>query len=157
MLISATPNPGFVFNGWSGNVTDPFLSTTTVVMDQPQTVTANFTSLFATMAGNITTKTGPLNARVWTLTLLDNGPAVTSGVQILSFTLTPAAGRACRPVINTALPLSLGTIGVAQTGAASVTIDFTGCAAASRFTLTFTYSANGGVVFGSVVRTNQFQ
>lgn len=157
VLISAAPNPGFVFNGWTGNVTDPFLSTTTVVMDQPQTVTANFTSLFATMAGNIIAKNGPTNARVWTLSLLDNGPAVTSGVQILSFTLMPVGGRACTPAINTAFPLSIGTIGVGQTGTANVTIDFSSCAPASRFTAAFTYSANGGFVSGSVVRTNQFQ
>jgi uncharacterized repeat protein (TIGR02543 family) len=42
VLISATPNPGFVFNGWSGNITNSSLSITTVVMDQDQTITANF-------------------------------------------------------------------------------------------------------------------
>jgi hypothetical protein len=157
VLISATPNPGFVFSGWSGNITDSSLSTTTVVMDQPQTVTANFTSLFATMSGNIIAKNGPTNARVWTLSLLDNGPVVTSGVQILSVTLTPAPGRACTPVVSTAFPILLGTIGVGQTGMTDVTIDFSACAAASRFGVTFTYSANNGVVSGSVTRTNQFQ
>jgi hypothetical protein len=38
-----------------------------------------------------------------------------------------------------------------------VTIDFTGCAAAARFTARFTYSANFGTVSGNVVRFNQFQ
>jgi hypothetical protein len=50
VVISATANPGFIFTGWSANVTDPTCGTaanpgcptTTVVLNQDQTVTANF-------------------------------------------------------------------------------------------------------------------
>ena len=45
----------------------------------------------------------------------------------------------------------------AQTGTANLTIDFTGCAAAARFTAQFTYSANAGTVTGNVVRYNQYE
>jgi hypothetical protein len=49
-VISETANPGFIFTGWSANVTDPTCGTaanpgctsTTVVLNQDQTVTANF-------------------------------------------------------------------------------------------------------------------
>jgi len=39
----------------------------------------------------------------------------------------------------------------------NLTIDFTGCAAAARFTAVATFSANGGGLTGTMTRTNQFQ
>lgn len=42
VTLNATPNPGFGFQDWTGNVTDPSSASTTVVMDNGQTVTANF-------------------------------------------------------------------------------------------------------------------
>jgi Divergent InlB B-repeat domain len=41
-VVTAIPNPGFAFSGWLGNVTAPANASTTVVMNQPQTITANF-------------------------------------------------------------------------------------------------------------------
>ena len=40
--LTATPNSGYRFTGWSGNVTNPLDRSTTVVMNSPQTVIANF-------------------------------------------------------------------------------------------------------------------
>jgi hypothetical protein len=117
------------------------------------TVNANQST---TIAGNITAKSGPANARVWTLSLLNNGPGAAQGAAITSFTLTQTAGSACTPTIGTAFPKTIGDMGPGQTGTANVTIDFTGCAAAVRFTATFSFTANGGAVSGSVVRMNQF-
>lgn len=118
------------------------------------TVNANQTT---TIAGNITAKAGAQNARVWTLSLLNNGPGTANGAKISSFTLIQTAGAACTPVVSTALPAALGDLGPGQTGTVIVPLDFTGCATAARFTAKFTYSANNGAVSGSVVRTNQFQ
>jgi CSLREA domain-containing protein len=157
VVVQATPTPGNSFLGWTGPVADPTNPTTTVVMNQSQTVTAQFTALTTTIAGNIVAKSGPANARVWTLSLYDNGPAGAGNAVIPSFTLTQTAGAACTPVVNTAFPLAVGTINAGITGTANVLIDFSSCAAANRFTATFTYSANNGTVAGSVVRTNQFQ
>ena len=42
--LKATPNPGFGFLAWTGNVTDPSSASTTVVMNNGQTVTANFSA-----------------------------------------------------------------------------------------------------------------
>jgi hypothetical protein len=155
--VNATPNPGYSFVNWTGGVTDPSSASTTVTMNQPQTVTANFVALAATMAGNIIAKSGPSNARVWTLSLLDNGPGATNATTITAFTLTQTFGAACTPVVKTTFPVLLGNLAPSQTGIATVTIDFTGCAAASRFTAKFNYSANGGIVSGYVTRTNQYQ
>ncbi|HTW25028.1 MAG TPA: choice-of-anchor Q domain-containing protein [Candidatus Baltobacteraceae bacterium] len=157
VVVQATPTPGNSFLGWTGPVADPTNPTTTVVMNQSQTVTAQFTSLTTTIAGNIAAKSGPANARLWTLSLYDNGPAGAGNAIIPSFTLTQTAGAACTPVVNTGFPLAVGTINAGQTGTASVPIDFSSCAASARFTATFTYSANNGTVTGSVVRTNQFE
>ncbi len=42
VTLVATSNDGWEFYGWTGNVTDPSSRITTIVMDQPQTVTASF-------------------------------------------------------------------------------------------------------------------
>jgi hypothetical protein len=42
--LSATPNGGYSFSNWTGNVADPNSANTTVTMSAPQSVTANFTS-----------------------------------------------------------------------------------------------------------------
>ncbi len=159
LVVSAAPNPGYGFVNWTGGVVDPTNPSTTVIIDQGKTITANFAILSATMAGNIIAKTGPVNARVWTLSLLDNGPGAANGVSIHDFTLTQTFGAACKPILKNAasFPLLLGNLGPAQTGTTTVTLDFTGCAASARFTAKFTYSANSGAVSGFVTRTNQYQ
>jgi hypothetical protein len=40
--LTATPNSGFAFSNWTGNVADPNSASTTVTMSAPQSVTANF-------------------------------------------------------------------------------------------------------------------
>ncbi|MBM3157428.1 MAG: hypothetical protein FJ004_09115, partial [Chloroflexi bacterium] len=42
VVITATPNTGWAFIGWSGNVTDPIADSTTVIVNSDKTVTANF-------------------------------------------------------------------------------------------------------------------
>jgi uncharacterized repeat protein (TIGR02543 family) len=159
VVVSAIPNPGYGFVNWTGGVADPTNPSSTVIIDQGKTITANFTPLNATMFGNIIAKSGASNARVWTLSLLDNGPGAANSVTIHDFTLTQTFGAACTPVLKNvaSFPLLLGNLGPNQTGTSTVTLDFTGCAASSRFTGKFTYSGNNGAVSGFVARTNQYQ
>jgi hypothetical protein len=112
-----------------------------------------------TMAGNITSKAGPLNARVWTLTLTNNGPAVAMGAQINSVNLTQTFGAACAPVIASPgpFPLTVGSIAPAGSESTAITINFTGCPANARFTANISFSANSGTVIGTVIRYNQFE
>ena len=130
-----------------------------MIIDGGKTITANFAPLKATMLGNIISKSGPTNSRVWTLSLLDNGPGAANSVMIHDFTMTQSFGAACTPVLKNAasFPLLLGNLGPNQTGTTTVTLDFTGCAASARFTAKFTYSANNGALSGFVTRTNQYQ
>jgi hypothetical protein len=159
VAVTATPNPGYGFLNWTGGAVEPANPSTAVIIDQGKTITANFAPLSATMAGNIIAKMGAMNARVWMLSLLDNGPGVTQAVLIHDFTLTQTFGAACKPVVKNAalFPLSLGNLGPSQTGTTTLTLDFTGCAASTRFTAKFTYSANNGAVSGFVTRSNQYQ
>jgi len=158
LVVTATPNPGYTFLGWSSNVTDPTNPTSTVFMNEAQTVTATFTPLPTSILGNIANKSGAANDRDWSLTLLNNGPGGADGATINNITLTQTGGAACTPtVIYPAFPALVGDLAPAQTGTLNVFLNFTGCAATSRFTATFAFSANGGTVTGSVVRANQFE
>ena len=41
-VVTAIPNSGFAFQSWTGNVASTSSASTTVIMNQPQTLTANF-------------------------------------------------------------------------------------------------------------------
>ncbi len=51
LAINATPNPGYSFVDWAGNVADPNNPSTFVVMNQPQVVTANFVACVTSLSG----------------------------------------------------------------------------------------------------------
>jgi len=159
VILSATPQSGNSFVQWLGNVTDPFSASTTVVMTAPQTVTATFVAGSTALGGNILTKSGPQNARVWPVNVANaTSSAVTAhSTQINTFSLTQVAGAACTPVLQTVLPASAGDLAPGSSTIVNLGFDFTGCPAAARFTAQATFSANGGGVTGSMTRTNQFQ
>jgi hypothetical protein len=73
--------------------------------------------------------------------------------------LTQTFGAVCTPVITSppAFPLALGNIAAGGSANGLITVNFTGCSAAARFTATIPFSANGGAITGSVVRFNQSQ
>jgi len=58
--LTATPNPGFAFQNWLGNVTNPSSASTTIIMDEPQTVTANFVA--CTCAMDVSSSIGVLGS-----------------------------------------------------------------------------------------------
>ena len=51
--ITATPNPGYEFDSWTGGVADPNSASTTVTMGADKTVTANFEPLEYTLTVNV--------------------------------------------------------------------------------------------------------
>jgi hypothetical protein len=129
---------------------------TTVTMSAPTSVTANFVAI-PVLSGLLGSKSGPANARIWNLAVANTGPGAATSPQINSLTLSQTFGAACTPVIGTPLPLTLANIATGGSSSGSVTIDFSGCTTASRFTVAFTFSANGGAVSGSKTLFNQFQ
>jgi uncharacterized repeat protein (TIGR02543 family) len=156
--LLATASAGYVFQSWTGAVATPSsASTTTAALTGPASVTANFVPGPTALSGIITAKSGPAGARTSTITLANQGPGVANSAGITGVTLTQTSGPACTPVIATPMPVAVGNIAPGSSEAGSVTIDYTGCAPANRFTVVLSYSANGGAVTGSKALYNQFQ
>jgi hypothetical protein len=106
-------------------------------------------------SGNIISKSGPSNARVWTLQITNHGPASLSPV-IDNFTLVQTSGAACTPVVLPTFPETIANIPPGQSKTGTVTLDFTECALNARFTAAFHFDTFYGPP-ASVIRTNQFQ
>ena len=156
VAIDATPDKGYKFVNWTGSaVANATRASTTITMNGPETVTANFVPEQTSFGFTVTRKSGPLNARAWDLTITNKGPGVANSAELTSFTLTQTAGAACQPVVATSFPASLGNLAPAGTKAITVTINFTGCAQSARFSVDAKFSADSGASTGSVVRTNQ--
>jgi predicted extracellular nuclease len=167
--ISATPNNGYQFVNWTGDpVANPNSAATTITMDAGHAVQANFSALPTSMGANSTGKSGPLNARVWSFTVTNAGPGVANTALMSTFTLAQSGGPACSsaPVVSSAsvnggnnqtFPnVQLGNMAPASSIPVNVTIDFSTCSTASRFTLTIGLSANAGSTTASVSKSNQF-
>ncbi|MBV9227582.1 MAG: endo-1,4-beta-xylanase, partial [Acidobacteriaceae bacterium] len=107
---------------------------------------------------SVTSKTGPRNARVWTITANNPSQGTAYTAQINGFTLTPVAGASCTPVLSPVqFPVVLGDIAGGQTASTAFTIDFTGCPNLARFTLSMPWSSANGAYIGTLVSGNQFR
>jgi hypothetical protein len=129
VTLTATPNPGYFFNGWTGPVHEHNNASTFVTMDQPQTVTANFAChCAAEVSGFVTVTRGgyvlnPVTGRyAQTVTVKNNsahtvtGPislvldSLSSNAMLINATGTtdllelPAA----RPYLNASVNLTAG-------------------------------------------------
>ena len=113
----------------------------------------------ASLVGSIDGKSGSSSARVWTISLNDDGPGAANNALITGFTLTQTFGPACTPVVTApvSFPLSLGSISAGATASVPITINFSSCSATARFTVNVPFTANAGAVSGAIVRYNQFQ
>ena len=106
----------------------------------------------------VTGKTGPQNARVWTITANNPSTGTAYATQINGFTLTQVAGAACTPVVSGAsFPVVLGDIKAGSTASTTLTINFTGCPSLARFTINMPWSSANGADTGTLVSGNQFQ
>jgi hypothetical protein len=156
--LTATPNSGYAFNNWVGDVAHSGSGSTTIAMTAPQSVTAYFVVSGTTLLfGNITGKSGPSNARVWSIQVSNNGPAAAVGAQVSNIALAQVGGTACTPTATTALPATAGNLAPGASATVPLTINFSGCEASARFTAVVNLSANAGNSGGSIVRRNQFQ
>jgi hypothetical protein len=139
------------------NVTSSLAPLNATATDSATAPVPRFTSIYAAqpafaidscsafeMSASIASKTGPQNARVWTLDV-NSGVVASTAAQIESFTLTQSSGPKCTPSINSpSFPDSLGDIPANASSTVPVTIDFTGCSSSSKFTVVVALSANGG-------------
>lgn len=113
-------------------------------------ITSGLTAMMAS-------KSGPQNARVWTIAVSNTGPQTAYSSKIDGFKLTQTSGAACTPVIATPLPLSLGDIPAGGSANGAITINFTGCPSTARFSLKASFSADNGLGTGTIVRNNEFR
>lgn len=93
---------------------------------------------------SLSSKSGPKDARVWTITATngDVGPAYAT--QITGFTLHQVEGRRCDPVVTApgSYPILLGDIATSGKASASFTIDFAHCSDDARFALSVPWSSS---------------
>lgn len=155
--VSATANPGYIFKNWTGPVANPNSPSTTVTMNGPESVTANFTEGPTVLTGVISGKKGPDTARQWTFLIVNTGPGAANNAQLNSLTLTQTSGKACSATITTPIPISLGNLAPLGHTSTTVTIDFTNCAASAEFRVKGTLTANQGHAGGTILLLNQQQ
>jgi len=95
------------------------------------------------LSWSISKRSGPRDARVWTLTATngDVGPAYAT--QITGFTLKQDFGRRCSPVVTapSSFPVVLGDIATSGSASAQFTIDFAGCDRFAHFNLSMPWSS----------------
>jgi endo-1,4-beta-xylanase len=91
----------------------------------------------------ISSKTGPRNARVWTVTATNGSAGPAYATQITGFTLQQIEGRRCSPVVTppSAFPVLLGDIATSGTASAAFTIDFSSCERHAKFLLRAPWSS----------------
>jgi hypothetical protein len=91
--VTATPNSGFAFSNWTGNVANASSASTTITMSSPQSVTANFTQSGPIVTLNPTSinfgTVHLLTVETHNVTVKNTGtaPLIFSGLSI-----TPASG-----------------------------------------------------------------
>ncbi len=143
VALTATPATGYEFSGWSSNVANPNKASTTVLMNSPQSVVANFTAIPIVHAYT-DGKSGPSNARVWSFEFVNSGAAEGTGVTIQTFVLTQTAGTACSPVVSTPIPEVVGNVAPGATIIGNVVINFSSCGSTAVFSLSMVHSVTGG-------------
>jgi len=87
----------------------------------------------ATLSVSINDISGAPNARVWPIDITNSNAFALTGAEITAFSLTQESGPAGTPVIDTSLPIMLGTIPANSDVTFDVTIDFTGLSDSSLF------------------------
>jgi endo-1,4-beta-xylanase len=99
----------------------------------------------------LSSKTGPRNARVWTVTASDAGPGTAYTVQIDGFNIQQVGFKGCVPTVTpSAFPIVLGDIAEGSTASASFTIDFTKCRLPAPYVLSVPWSQANGADTGKL-------
>lgn len=140
--FTATSGGSYTFGGWTGDCTGT--SPCALKIDKSDLiVVANFSPPKTTLTAGLGIKSGPQNARMWPIVFTNTGPGSANGIEITGVAVTPPLGSSCSPH-HVGFGM-VGTIPGSGTLPANVTIDFTGCAASTRFRLVVNYTFNSGI------------
>jgi endo-1,4-beta-xylanase len=107
---------------------------------------------------SITSKTGPPNARVWTVTATNPSSGIAYTVQINGFSLKQLGfAGGCSPVVTppSSFPVSLGNVATGGSASVFFTIDFSACQDEPPFLLDMPWSEANGADSHTVVREEQ--
>lgn len=147
--VTATPNTGWVFTGFSGDLTGS-ANPQNVLMDRPKSVTARFAALQPSLLLQLTAKTdsGTPGVRAWTIQLTNNGqgPALNARISRIDFNPT---GKGTVSLVSP-LPVSFGTINPGTSASRTILVNFPLTTPATRAAVTYTIEADGG--YSVVVR-----
>ncbi len=156
--IVVSANNGYAFTSWSlSSGTGPILNTTststTIAMNGPNSVTANFQAKSVFLSAALGTATGVTGGtRTWPLIITNNGGTTVSALNLTGLTLSSSG--TCKPTVTGGLPFNLGDIAAGGSATRNVTIDFSTCNTAKlkavKFNAAISYSANGGVTTGTL-------
>jgi rhamnogalacturonan endolyase len=93
-------------------------------------------------------KSGPTNARAWSISVSNGGTAPAYGITIDAVDVLPTHGSRCRPAVvgPRAFPIMLGTIAPGGSATGVVTLDFSRCPAGERFSLRVPLSSMGAAL-----------
>jgi len=159
VAVTATAQSGYQFHHFSGDLSGT-ANPQSITISGPKYVVANFTALAPSLSARISGKTGPDNARVWTLQLVNVGAGPADDALFAGLTFTQTYGVPCSPgvAVLTPLPARVGTLApLSGSGAVLVTVNFGGCPAGARFTLVANIQANGGAYTASSTLANQIR
>ncbi|MBL8175053.1 MAG: hypothetical protein JNK48_10300 [Bryobacterales bacterium] len=138
--VTAVPNPGYSFTGWGASP----VAQGAITLSGPTKLTAFFTPTAPpSLSWSIAGKAGPTLARMWTLSVRNNGPGAIFGAMLMQLSLTQTAGPPCTPVVESKFPLHVGS---PDPGASvSVTLFLkSSCAAGALFQVNGVLQVNGG-------------
>jgi hypothetical protein len=156
--VMAIPNPGFLFTGFSGDLTGS-ATPQTLWMNGAKSLTGNFIPMpGATLSALISSKAGPQNARVWTIALADSaGSGVAYTPQIHGLILTQTYGTACVPLRTSpaAFPIVFSNLAAGTSTSGAAQFDFSACPTNARFTVVVVFTANSGTSGGATTLANQ--
>jgi glucose/arabinose dehydrogenase len=151
--ITATPNPGFTFAGFTGDLTGT-TNPQSVTMSAPRTVNATFApSAPPMLVLQLVSKadSGTPGVRAWTLRLSNTatGAAVNARISNVQIEVISGAG----PVsVASSLPLAFGNIAPGTNANATLLLNFPATTPPTRTAVTYTVEADGGYV--NVIRFN---
>jgi hypothetical protein len=157
--VAAVPKPGFVFTRWENALTGS-ASSGSFQMTGPKQLRAVFDPAPAlagaesVLAASVIGKSGDPKLRNWTVQFQQVSGVPAVATQITSVAFQPVSGSCTAgPQILNPMPVAVGPFNGGK-ATAGLAIDFSGCPAATRFTVTIRYGADGS---GIAKINNQFQ
>ena len=129
-IVPAGPGTGYIRgpNGLAWNYSFKAVSCTQSAIGDP-------TALNVLAKRDSTTTTLPV--KTWAIRITNLG-AGTWGLNMTDFKVTRNTGPMCTPVVNTPLPIPLGTLSPTSSVVKNIAIDFTGCSPTTKFRMDIT-------------------